>query len=176
MTLYGSQAPGWPVSDLPHAYSPESRRPGKWGVFPREQNKPAVGRKPDVHRASSLLLRLSAHPRPTHTGAAMGRTPLSLSSLPHPSRLGLRVRKLEPMNPDATFKRSINFTHHREPPCHLPYHRAPCFPLCSLYTTLALPLSFHASSVPTGAGDMESTEMLLPPSGSQASRRDGHRI
>lgn len=131
---------------------------------------------PDVHRASSLPLRLSAPPCQTHTGAAMGGTALSLSSLPHPNRLGLRVRKLEPMNPDSTFKGSISFTYHREPPCHLPYHRAPCFPVCSLYTTLALPLSFHASSVSTDARDMESTEMLLSPSGSQASRRDRHRI
>lgn len=130
----------------------------------------------DLHRASSLPLRLSAPPCPTHTGAAMGGTPSSLSFLPHPNRLGLRVRKLEPMNPDSTFKGSISLTHHREPLGHVPYHRAPCFPLCSRYTTLALPLSFHASSVPTGAGGMESTEMLLPLSGSQASRRDGHRI
>lgn len=77
------------------------------------------------------------------------------------------VRKLELMNPDSTFKESISFTHHREPPCHFPYHRAPCFSLCSHYTTLALPLSSHASSVPTGAGDIESTEMLLPPSGAR---------
>lgn len=59
-----------------------------------------------------------------------------------------------------------------------PYTRGSLLPSITFtqYNLLTPPHSFHTSSVPTGAGNVESTETLPPPSGSQAARGDGQPV
>lgn len=78
---------------------------------------------------SSLPLRLSACPHPTLL-CDHGQTPASVSSLPHSDSLWLRVRKLDVMNPDSTFKGSTSSMCHREPLGHLLC--SPCVPFTQL--------------------------------------------
>lgn len=76
---------------------------GNGVVFPG-RSKHAVARGLDVHGPSPLPSpRLAAHTR-SHTPGQVRVLPSSLSSLPHPDRLKLRVRKLGAMNRDSRFK------------------------------------------------------------------------
>lgn len=107
----------------------------------------------------------------------------AISKLPSlPQKLGLTVRKLGDVNPESQAGGVKNQGEHK---LHAPWGAspslpldsgAPCSPLCPLHTAPAHSHSFQTFSVPTGGRDMESTEMLPPPSGSQAGRGDEHQI
>lgn len=56
--------------------------------IPREENKPAVGRRPGLAWPCSLPLRPSAHPHANIHLCSHSGTPPSLSSLPYPKSWG----------------------------------------------------------------------------------------
>lgn len=121
--------PGWSVSESPHAHSPGSGKPGKWGVFPgsiRNKQSAEVDEH-SPHTVPQLSARLSQQTR-----AAPGGAPASLNCHPHPNGLGLRLR--EPgawiqiqHSRGARASRTIGSL-----PVTSPTHRAPCSPPCPL--------------------------------------------
>lgn len=134
-------------------------------VFPGRRTHLQQAGDPDVPGPDSLPAPWAVSTlAPTHTCAATGGLPPSLSSLLTLTGWG--------SGPGG----STRFSHLREPPCHLPYPAGLPAPhwVPSTWFQHFLIHSKHPQCPPMGTGGMESTETLPPCSGSQAGRGDGH--